>query len=85
MGRLYDLTGPDGDPAAIGTPTDSILEDGTLVYPQSGDLSYKPSAGDIGDWLDTNEASFLQFEDTLSGTVATLTILTNDVAPPPGG
>jgi len=85
MGRLYDLTGPDGDPAAIGTPTDGILETGTLVYPQSGDLSYKPSAGDVGDWLDTNEASFLQLEDTLSATVATLTILTNDVAPPPGG
>lgn len=85
MSRLYDLTGPDGDPAAIGTPSDSILETGTLVYPQSGDLSYKPSAGDIGDWLDTNEASFLQFEDTLNATVASLTIITNDVAPPPGG
>jgi len=85
MSRLFDLSGPDGDPAAIGTPTDSILETGTLVYPQSGDLSYKPSAGDIGDWLDTNEASFLQFEDTLNATVASLTILTNDVAPPPGG
>jgi len=85
MARLYDLTGPDGDPATIGTPTDSILETGTLVYPQSGDLSYKPSAGDIGDWLDTNEASFLQFEDTIVTLAASLTILTNDVAPPPGG
>jgi hypothetical protein len=85
MSRLYDLTGPDGDPATIGTPTDSILETGTLVYPQSGDLSYKPSAGDIGDWLDTNEASFLQFEDTIVTLAASLTILTNDVAPPPGG
>lgn len=85
MSRLYDLSGPDGDPATIGTPTDSILETGTLVYPQSGDLSYKPSAGDIGDWLDTNEASFLQFEDTLVTLAASLTILTNDVAPPPGG
>lgn len=85
MGRLYDLSGPDGDPAVIGTPADSILESGTLVYPQSGDLSYKPSAGDVGDWLDTNEASFLQLENTLTATVASITILTNDVAPPPGG
>lgn len=83
--RLYDQSGPDGDPAAIGTPSDAILETGTLVYPQSGGLDYKPSAGDVGDWLDTNEASFLQFEDTLSATVATLVILTNDVAPPPAG
>lgn len=85
MSRLFDLTGPDGDPAAIGTPSDGILEHGTLVYPFSGDLSYKPTPGDVGDWLDTNEAQFLQFEDTLSGTVATLEILTNDVAPPPNG
>jgi hypothetical protein len=83
--RLYDLTGPDGDPATIGTPSDGILETGTLVYPQSGGMDYKPGPGDVGDWLDTNEASFLQFEDTLNATVATLTILTNDVAPPPSG
>lgn len=82
MGRQYYLSGPDGDPAAIGTPATSILETGTYVVPFSRDLSYHPSPGDEGNWLDTNEAQFLQLEVTYTGTVATQTILTNDVAPP---
>lgn len=85
MGRLYDLSGADGDPNPIGTPLDGFRDTGVLAYPFAGDLTYKPSPGDVGDWLDTNEAQFLQFEDTLNATVATLEILTNDVAPPPVG
>jgi hypothetical protein len=81
MGRFYSLNGPDGDPAAIGTPVKSILETGTIVLPFSLDVANTPSAGDLGDWLETNEATFLQLETTLTATVATLTILTNDVAP----
>ncbi len=81
MGRLYLLTGPDGDPAAIGTPVKGILETGTLVVSFNQDVAYDPSPGDLGDWLETNEAQFLQLETTLAATVATLTILTNDVAP----
>jgi hypothetical protein len=81
MGRLYFLTGTEGDPAAIGQPVKGILETGTLVLPFSQDVGYDPSPGDLGDWLETNEATFLQFEATLNATVATLTILTNDVAP----
>jgi hypothetical protein len=79
--RFNALTGPDGDPAVIGTPVKGILETGTLVLNFGVGVDYEPSPGDLGDWLETNEATFLQFEDTLSATVATLTILTNDVAP----
>ena len=81
MGRLFFLTGAEGDPATIGTPVKGILETGTLVIPFNQDVAYDPSAGDLGDWLETNEAQFLQFEGSLNATVATLTILTNDVAP----
>jgi hypothetical protein len=81
MGRYYFLTGTEGDPAVIGQPVKGILEHGTLVVPFNQDVAYDPSPGDLGDWLETNEATFLQLETTLSGTVATLTILTNDVAP----
>jgi hypothetical protein len=81
MGRFFFLTGPDGDPATIGTPVKGILETGTIVVPFNQDVAYDPSPGDLGDWLETNEATFLQLEDTLSATVASLTILTNDVAP----
>jgi hypothetical protein len=81
MGRFYLLNGPDGDPATIGTPVKGILETGTLVLPFNQDVAYDPSPGDLGDWLETNEATFLQFEGSLNATVATLTILTNDVAP----
>lgn len=81
MSREFDLTGADGDPNPIGTPSDGFRETGVLVYPFSDDLGYKPSPGDESNWLDTNEAQFLQFEDTFNATVATMTILTNDVAP----
>lgn len=81
MGRLYFLTGTEGDPAVIGQPVKGVLETGTLVIPFSQDVAYDPSPGDLGDWLETNEAQFLQLETTLNATVATLTILTNDVAP----
>lgn len=81
MGRIDTLTGPDGDPATIGTPVKGILETGTLVLNFGTDVAMTPSPGDLGDWLETNEASFLQFEATLNATVATMTILTNDVAP----
>lgn len=80
----YGLTGVDGDPAAIGTPVLGIMESGTLVYPFSRDIGYKPSPGDEGNWLDTNEAQFLQFEATVAaGTngIASMVIITNDVAP----
>lgn len=79
--RQYDMSQADGDPAAIGTPTKTQLQTGLLVYPFSRDIGYKPSPGDEGNWLDTNEAQLLQVEDSFTGTVATLTILTNDVAP----
>lgn len=80
MGRDYDLTGADGDPNPIGTPVKGFRETGVLVYPFNKDSNDKPSPGDDADWLDTNEAQLLQFEDTLTGTVSTLNILTNDVA-----
>jgi len=82
MGRQYDLSGPDGDPATIGTPAVGILETGTYVVPFSRGLDYHPSPADEGNWLDTNEAQFLQLEVTYTGTVASQTIVTNDVAPP---
>jgi hypothetical protein len=81
MGRLFFLTGADSETGAIGTPVKGILETGTLVIPFNQDVAYDPSPGDLGDWLETNEATFLQLESTLSATVASLTILTNDVAP----
>lgn len=81
MGRYYDLTGADGDPSPIGTPGQGFRETGVLVYPFSAGLDYHPSPADEGNWLDTNEAQFLQLEDTLNATVASLVILTNDVAP----
>jgi hypothetical protein len=84
MDRQYLITGADGDPAAIGAPAVGILETGILVYPFSRDIGYHPGPGDEGNWLDTNEAQFLQFEASLTaGTngVASMEIVTNDVAP----
>src|ERR1700693_4396510 len=84
MDRQYLITGADGDPAAIGAPAIGILETGIVVYPFSRDVGYHPGPGDEGNWLDTNEAQFLQLETTFTaGTngIASLEILTNDVAP----
>lgn len=80
MGALFDLTGADGDPATAGTPVKGWRDTGVIVYPQALDIAYKNSPGDLGDWLETNEATFLQLEVTYTGTVATQTILTNDVS-----
>lgn len=80
MGRYYYLNGADGDPASAGTPVKGWRDTGVLAYPQSLDSTYTPSPGDLGDWLQTNEASFLQLEVTYTGTVASQTILTNDVS-----
>jgi hypothetical protein len=80
MGRYFALTGADGDPASAGTPVKGWRDTGVIVYPQNLDTAYIPSAGDLGDWLETNEASFLQLEVTYTGTVASQTILTNDVS-----
>jgi len=81
MGELWSLTGADGDPATIGTPVKGFRETGILVYPFNKGLDYHPSPADEGNWLDTNEAQLLQLEVTYTGTVATQTIVTNDVAP----
>jgi len=81
MGRLFTLTGTDGDPAVIGTPVKGFRETGVLVYPFNQGVDYNPSPGDLADWLLTNEAQFLQLEVTYTGTVATQEIITNDVAP----
>ena len=81
MAALYQLTGADGDPAVIGVPVNGFRDTGVIVYPQNLGIDYRPGAGDLGDWLETNEASFMQLEVTYTGTVATQTILTNDVAP----
>lgn len=80
MGRMYALGGADGDPNPIGTPAISFRDTGVIVYPFNMDTGDKPGPGDDADWLDTNEAQLLQFEDTFTGTVATLNIITNDVA-----
>jgi hypothetical protein len=81
MSKNYDLNGTDGDPATIGQPVKGFRDTGVLVYSYAKGLDYHPSPADEGNWLDTNEAQFLQLEDSLNATVASLTILTNDVAP----
>lgn len=85
MAEAFRLSQADGDPATIGTPTVSQLQTGLYVYWFSSNADYTAAPGDLGNWLDTNEAQLLQLRVTFTGTVATLTILTNDVAVRGGG
>jgi hypothetical protein len=81
MADHFDLSQTDADASPVATPTKGFVDTGVYVYDWSAGLDYHPSPADEGNWLDSNEAMFLQLEVTLTGTVATCTIMTNDIAP----
>lgn len=81
VSRQYNLNGA-AVLAAAASQTVPIVEQGVMVYPFNGGDDRHPSPADVGAWLPTQEATFLQLEDTFANSPAgsTIGIVTQDVA-----
>lgn len=59
----------------------NTAETGVYVYSRKRSLDGAAGPGDEGNYLETNESTFLQLEDTFGAGASTIDILTCDIAP----